>query len=55
MPPDPGDVPNVPSSNVNPCSVRPISRLDHEPDDRFQLWRQKDLVNLVNQCQQHTC
>ena len=54
MPPDPGDVPNVPSSNVNPCSVRPISRLDHEPDDRFQLRRQKDLVNLVNQCQRHT-
>ena len=53
-PPDPGDIPNVPSSSANPCSVHPISHLPDETDAQFQIRREKDILNLINQCQSHT-
>ncbi|KAF8347116.1 hypothetical protein F5887DRAFT_1060863 [Amanita rubescens] len=54
IPSDPGDVPDVPSSSVNPCSVRPIFPTSDEETESYSRRCQKDLFNLAKQCQIHS-
>ena len=53
IPFDPGDVDDVPSTMHHPSSCYPVRRMPTENAERFQRRRQKDLFNLIRQCQQH--
>lgn len=52
IPDDPEPSGKVPSSEHHPCSVRALNPHDQDPD-AFEKLRQKDLHNIVEQCQTH--
>ena len=54
IPPDPGHVGGVPSSNQHPCTVRPLRQTETESSLEFQARRAKDLHTLAAACQKHS-